>query len=168
MHRPSVINDNHGTLDDVVPLLQLPEVDGVIYKQYSPYNGLHGAMSCSSDPLGRDKFAVAYQFLLWEGASHPNDTPQAVADAVSQMPSSPETDPTSYALVNVHAWSWNSIGGPIEAVKQTIDLLPPNTRVVTINEFFRLLNANFRCNPTLPRSVVSRRHGRTGRVWHSG
>ena len=143
----SVINDNHGTLDDVVPLLQLPEVDGVIYKPYSPYNGLHGAMSCSTDPLGRDKFAVSYKFLLWEGANHPNDSPQAVAQAIGGMPSSPATDPASYALVNVHAWSWNSIGGPIEAVKQTIDLLPPNTRVVTINEFFALLNANFSCNP---------------------
>jgi hypothetical protein len=160
----SVINDNHGTLDDVVPLLQLPEVDGVIYKPYSPYNGLRGAMSCSADPLGRDKFAVSYKFLLWEGASHPNDTPQAVADAVSEMPSSPLTDPGSYALVNVHAWSWNGIGGPIEAVKQTINLLPPNTRVVTISEFFALLNANFSCSPALAGSVASRRHDRMGRL----
>jgi|SRR5712664_369919 hypothetical protein len=152
----SVINDNHGTLDDVVPLLQLPEVDGVIYKPYSPYNGLGGAMSCSTDPVGRDKFAVSYKFLLWEGASHPNDTPQAVADAVSAMPSSPQTDVGSYALINVHAWSWSSIGGPIQAVKRTIDMLPPNTRVVTVNEFFALLNANFSCSAAPVVSVVSR------------
>ncbi len=140
----SVINDNHGTLDDVRPLLELPDVDGVIYKPYSPYNGLHGAMSCGRDSSGNDKFAVSYKFLLWE--NHANDSPQEVANAISQMPSSPGSDPGSYALINVHAWSWNSIGGPVEAVKQTIDLLPPNTRVVTISDFFALLKANFSCS----------------------
>jgi hypothetical protein len=140
----SVITDNHGTLDDVRPLLELPEVDGVIYKPYSPYNGLHGAMSCGRDSWGNDKFAVSYKFLLWE--NHANDSPQEVANAISEMPSSPNSDPGSYALINVHAWSWNSIGGPVEAVKQTIDLLPPKTRVVTINDFFALLKGNFKCS----------------------
>ena len=119
-------------------------------------------MLCHEDMTGQDKFAVSYKFLLWEGPSHPNDNPQGVADAIVQMPSSPQTDPGSYALINAHAWSWASIGGPVEAVKETIDLLPPNTRVVTVDDFFTLLKYNFSCGgspwlsiPTTPSRLQS-------------
>ncbi len=132
----SVINDNGGGLDEVIPLLELPEVDGVIYKAFSPYNRLHGQILWHNG-----KPAVAYKFLLWE--SHPDGSPQAVADAIAGMLSSPQTDPESYALINAHAWSFASIGGPVEAVKRTIDLLPPKTRVVTVDDFFALLKDNF-------------------------
>ena len=136
----SVINDNGGGLDETIPLLELPEVEGVIYKAYSPYNRLHGQMLWHNC-----KPAVAYKLLLWEGAGHANDNPQGVANAISQMPSSPPYDPGSYALINAHAWSWASIGGPVEAVKETIDLLPPNTRVVSVDDFFSLLKENLGC-----------------------
>ena len=46
-------------------------------------------------------------------------------------------------MINVHAWSFKEIGGPMEAVKQTIDLLPRKTRVVTAAEFFISLRENF-------------------------
>jgi hypothetical protein len=139
----SVINDNAGSLEETIPLLDLPQVRGVIYKAYSPYNLLDGEMLCHQDMTGQTKFAVSYKFLLWEG--HLNDDPQGVADAIAQMPTSPQTEPRSYALINAHAWSWASIGGPVEAVKETIDLLPPNTRVVTVDDFFALLNNNITC-----------------------
>jgi len=139
----SVINDNGGNLTEVIPLIESPEVDGVVYKAYSPYNRLHGAMLCQEDNSGRAKFAVTYKFLLWENM--PGASPAEVATAIGQMASSPQYDPDSYALINAHAWSWGSIGGPVEAVSQTIDLLPPNTRVVTVNDFFALLGANFGC-----------------------
>lgn len=141
----SIINDNEGGLEETIPLLDLPQVHGVIYKAFSPYNRLRGQMLCHQDMTGQDKFAVSYRFLLWESPSHPNDNPQGVADAIAQMPSSPQTDPGSYALINAHAWSWANIGGPVEAVKETIDLLPSNTRVVTVDDFFTLLNNNFTC-----------------------
>jgi hypothetical protein len=82
---------------------------------------------------------------LWEGSGHPVDNPEGVAAAVAAMPSSPQSDEGSYALINVHAWSWSSIGGPLDAVKQTIDLLPPGTRVVSIDDFFTLLKQNLGC-----------------------
>jgi hypothetical protein len=132
----SVINDNGGSLDETIPLLELPEVEGVIYKRYSPYEGLHGQMIWHDG-----KPAVSYKFVLWE--NHAGGSVQEVASAIAAMPASPQTDPGSYALVNVHAWSWAGIGGPIEAVKETIDLLPPNTRVVLIEDFFALLKENF-------------------------
>lgn len=106
----SVINDNAGTLDDVVPLLESPEVDGVIYKAYAPYNRLHGAMVCRVDAFGNEKFAASYKFLLWENMA--GASPAEVADSIATMPSSPQSDSGSYALINVHAWSWAGMGGP--------------------------------------------------------
>ena len=66
-----------------------------------------------------------------------------MAQAIAQMPAKPLTDQASYAIINVHAWSWKEIGGPMEAVKRTIDLLPPGTRVVTAEELVILLRNNF-------------------------
>jgi hypothetical protein len=131
----SVINDNQGSLEETIPLLERPEVDGVIYKRYSPYEGLHGQILWH---VGKP--AVSYKFVLWE--NHAGGSIQEVASAIAAMPALPRTDPGSYALVNVHAWSWAGIGGPIEAVKETIDRLPPNTRVVLIEDFFSLLEEN--------------------------
>jgi len=139
----SVLNDNGGNLDEVIPLLESPQVGGVIYKAYSPYNRLHGAALCHQDDSGLSKFAVSYRFLLWENMA--GASPEEVATAIGEMPSSPQYDVGSYALINAHAWSWASIGGPIEAIAHTIDLLPPNTRVVTVDELFELLTANFAC-----------------------
>ncbi len=144
----SVIDDNGGGLDDVVPLLDVPEVAGVVYKAFSPYNRLNGAMRCHQDGAGNSKFAASYRFLLWENKA--GASPGDVATAIGQMPSSPQSDPGSYALINAHAWSWGGIGGPIEAVKQTIDLLPPRTRIVSVTDFFALLGQNFDCSGTLP------------------
>jgi hypothetical protein len=140
----SVINDNGGGLNDVIPLLDLPEVDGVVYKAYAPYTRLHGEMLCHQDDSGASKFAVSYKFLLWENMA--GASPGEVASAIAGMPGSPQSDRGSYALINAHAWSWGSLGGPVEAVSQTIDRLPPNTRVVSLNDFFALLGQNFDCN----------------------
>jgi len=134
----SVINENAGGLDEVDHLLDLPQVDAVVYKAYAPYNRLHGAIRWRNG-----KPAVSYKFLLWENMT--GSSPAEVAASISQMPSSPSTDPGSYALINVHAWDWrhDNLGGPIQAVKNTIDQLPPCTRVVRLDDFFKLLKDNF-------------------------
>ena len=49
----------------------------------------------------------------------------------------------SYTLVNVHAWSFREIGGPMEAVRRCVDLLPPGARVVTAEQLLMLLRDNF-------------------------
>lgn len=122
-----------GSMDDARAYLAQPGVQGVIYKDYAPYNREAGRILWHE---GRP--AVSHRFLLWE--PKPENSPAAVARAVAEMPADAAGDPRSYALVNVHAWSWKSIGGPMEAVKRTVDLLPPQTRVVTAGEFFALLN----------------------------
>jgi len=79
----------------------------------------------------------AHQYLLWEGM--PGQDPAGVAAAIAALPDDPEHDIDSYALVNVHAWSWRAIGGAMEAVHRTVGLLPPGTRVVTAHELIELM-----------------------------
>jgi len=130
----SVLNDNAGSLSDTVPLLEKPEIDGVIYKDYAPYNRHKGEILWHNG-----KPCISYRFILWEGLQGPED----IAREVAQMPASPRTDEHSYALINVHAWSYGKTGGPLEAVRRTIDLLPKNTKVVTANQIIKMLRESF-------------------------
>jgi hypothetical protein len=130
----SVLNDNAGRMEDTIPLLELPEVEGVIYKDYAPYHRRKGAVLWH-----HGKPCVAYKFLLWEGIQ----SPEQMAQEFAKMPASPKTDSGSYALVNVHAWSYRDIGGPMEAVRRAISLLPPDTRVITADDLIYLLRENF-------------------------
>ena len=84
---------------------------------------------------------MSYRFLLWE--PKPENSPEGVAAAVAKLPSEPLTNLESYALVNVHAWSFGKSGGPMEAVKRTIDLLPTGTRVFTAEQFVTLVREHF-------------------------
>ncbi|MCX7800703.1 MAG: GxGYxYP family putative glycoside hydrolase [Fimbriimonadales bacterium] len=126
-----VIDDNGGSMESVVPLLELPEVDAVLYKAYSPYHKLGGRVLWHNG-----KPVVSYRFPLWEGVEGwgPDDLVRSVA-AMSDDP----TNPDSYALVTVHAWSFGSIGGPVEAVRRVVDRLPEGTRVVTAPELIEWL-----------------------------
>lgn len=130
----SVLNANAGHLRESALLLDLPDVEGVLYKAYSPYHRHRGEIYWREG-----KPCVSYRFLLWDGIMGPED----LAREVAQMPAAPRTDPNSYALVNVHAWSYGAIGGPLEAVRRAIDLLPPGTRVVTADQLIGMLRANF-------------------------
>jgi len=130
------ILDSGGDLSNAKEYLECPNVLGVLYKDYSPYNKFgsqiywHNGKPCAS-----------YKYLLWDNCDE--NRPEGISKSVAQMPVSPAQDPNSYALVNVHAWSFREVGGPMAMVKKTIDLLPPNTRVVTAEEYFRLLKDNF-------------------------
>lgn len=125
-----------GDMRQSTELLEQPEVMGVLYKDYVPYNARRGEIFWHNG-----KPCVSYRFLLWE--PKPENSPAGVAEAIAKLPASPLTDWESYALVNVHAWSFRYAGGPMEAVRRTIDLLPLNTRVVTAEEFIILLRNNF-------------------------
>jgi hypothetical protein len=130
----SVLNANEGDMRDTIPILERPEVAGVLYKDYAPYNRRKGEILWH-----KGKPCVAYKFLMWEGVQ----SMEEMAQGVAQMPASPHTDQGSYALIQVHAWSYRSIGGPMEAIARAIPLLPPNTRVVTAPDLIALLRANF-------------------------
>lgn len=123
-----------GDMSEADGLLDDPRVDAVFYKDYSPYNKQQGAVRWHNG-----KPCIAYRYLLWEPRE--DQMPAGVAESIATLPARADSDPSSFALVNVHAWSFRDIGGPMEAIKQTIDLLPANTRVVNADEYVHLLKA---------------------------
>ena len=127
----SLLNDGGG-MEQADELLDQPGIAAVLYKDWAPYNARHGAVRWHAG-----KPCLAYRYLLWEGM--PGQDPAGVAAAIAALPSDPAHDADSYALINVHAWSWRSIGGPMEAVHRTINLLPPGARVVTAHELIELM-----------------------------
>ncbi len=129
-----VINDNAGTLQETFPILERPEVKGVLYKAYNPYDGMHGALIWH-----KGKPCISFKFDLRES----RQPPEKIAEEVAKMPASPKTDEGSYALVTVLAWGYQNNGGPMEAVRRTIELLPKNTRVVSANQLVQLMLDNF-------------------------
>ena len=142
--------DDGGAPDRVAEWLGRPGIEGVLHKDYAPYNGHHGAVAWRNG-----KASVGYRFLLWEsggrnGRNRPEWLPEGVAEAVGRMPSDATAGEGRFALVNVHAWSFRDSGGPMGAVARTIPLLPPGTRVVTATDFFRLLRADSRARPSAP------------------
>lgn len=127
LHVVGVIDGQGGEMSETKEILDQPEVDGVVYKDYAPYHGKHGAVWWEAG-----KPCVGYRYSLWESMA--GASPDEVAAAIAKLPADPTTTSESYALVTVHAWSFGSIGGPLEAVKRTIAKLPPGTRVVTAPE----------------------------------
>lgn len=127
----SVINDNKGALEDYLPLLDQPEVKGLLYKPFYPYDGGKGRIVWHNG-----KPIMAFKFMTWPQR---NTLEQMVAK-IAQMPASPRTDENSYALVSVCAWHHEDIGGPMEAIRRVIDMLPKDTRVVTANQLIDMMS----------------------------
>jgi GxGYxYP putative glycoside hydrolase C-terminal domain/GxGYxY sequence motif in domain of unknown function N-terminal len=132
----TTINTNEGNMSECAPLLELPETDGVVYLSFSPYNLLQGETYWHAG-----KPVVSSRYILWE--NQPGGSITEVARSVASMSSSPTKDIKSFAIVLVHAWSFERIGGPIEAVRQTIARFPPGTRVVSVQDYFKLLVSTF-------------------------
>lgn len=124
-----------GVMDDAKPLLARPEVLGVLYKGWD-YASEQGRIVWE-----QGKPIASYRYVLWDG--DPAKSPRGVAEAISRLPADPLHDQASYALVNVHAWSFDEIGGPMEAVHRCVRQLPPGVRVVTAEQLLMLLRENF-------------------------
>jgi len=116
-----------------------PRIDGVLYKDYAPYNRRQGVVSWH-----QGKPAVAYRYLLWEqkdrtGKLRSDWLPEGVAKAIAASPDDPTSTTEAFSVIQVHAWSFRSQGGPMEAIHDTIRKLPPRTRVVTAPDLIHLL-----------------------------
>lgn len=135
LHIVSVLNAG-GCMEQTRELLEQSDVLGVIYKDFAPYHAKQGALWWH-----QGKPCMAYRYLLWEGL--PGQSPEEVAAAIATLPAEPTSDPASYVLINVHAWSYAKEGGPMAAVERTIARLPPRTRVVSASELFTHLRAHF-------------------------
>lgn len=131
----SLLNSGGGleAADDVV---RQSQVTGVFFKDYAPYHRYAGSVRWHAG-----KPIISYRFLLWEqkrsdGSLRPDWLPEGVAQAIAKLPAE---SIDRFSLVNVHAWSFRDSGGPMGAIRRTIDQLPPHTRVVTATEFLQLL-----------------------------
>jgi len=117
-----------------------PEIDAVIYKDFSDYNALKGAIRWSNG-----KPIVAFRYLLWNNTSA-EDSPEGVAQSINSAPANPTGDIGSYSLVNVHAWSeWPGAPmgtGAMDATAWTVSLLDDHVRVVSAEALFAHLTAH--------------------------
>lgn len=142
----TMINSGGNGMDDARIFLENPNIDAVLYKDFHAYHLHEGAIRWH-----KGKPIIGYMGLLWENMGETpkphlrNITdPSSLAKEVAKLPSSPTDDPRSYAVIGVHAWSWENKGGPLEAIKETIKLLPKNTRVVLVEQLVQMLTENFK------------------------
>lgn len=129
----TIINSD-GDMDQSRPLLEQPQVLGVLYKGWD-YDAERGRVWWHEG-----KPSVSYRYSVREGRGE--KSLREIADAIAAQPADPQHDENSYALIDVHAWSYGDIGGPMEAVKRCVDMLPEGTRVVTAEQLVILLRNN--------------------------
>src|SRR6185437_363840 len=139
----SVLNAN-GTMKDVEVFVEQPHIDGVLYKDFHAYHLHEGEILWH-----KGKPIVSFRAVLWENMGqtpkphlrYVND-PASIAKIVSEMPANPLTDEKSYAVIGIHPWSWRDSGGSMAAVQKTVDLLPKNARIVSVNQLVSMLRKN--------------------------
>ena len=103
-----------------------PQIDGIFYIEYAPYDALHGRMIFSNN-----KPIVSVRAMLWKGISG------ADVDSVVRLLNHAVRDPYSpmgYSLIAVHVWSMD-----LEDVKAVVDRLDPHVRVVAPDAFVKLI-----------------------------
>lgn len=142
--RITSVLDSGGQPRHLDTLLADPRIDGVLYKDYAPYNKRAGAVEWIAG-----KPVASYRFLLWEqkrpdGSLRPDWLPEGVAAAIAKSSDDPTRSTDAFSLIQVHAWSFRDRGGPMEAIHDTVRRLPPGTRVVTATEFLHHLRAGGR------------------------
>src|SRR5438067_3356829 len=108
--------------------LAQPAVDGLLYFEYAPYSGAHGAIEFSTN----GKPVIAAREMLWGGLEEETNV-IANVNAAARDPSSP----LGYSLVAVHVWTKN-----LGNVQMVVTNLAADVRVVTPDAFSRLVQAN--------------------------
>lgn len=125
-----IIDENALERTDVwAEYLRQPQIDGLIYLDYAPYNKGHGRIVWAAG-----KPVVSVRSLLWQGQAGAD--PESLVRQLNAAPRDLRT-PDGYTIVSVHAWSQTLVD--IEAVACRLD---PAVRVVTPDLFFSTLRAN--------------------------
>lgn len=104
-------------------------MDGVMWYEFDPYDGLHGSISFS--PQGVP--IIGARFMLWQGY----DTPESIAAKVGALSTDPAS-PEAYSLVVVHAWSSNVTQAAQTAKlldKHNVDVVCPDELVSRVRAF---------------------------------
>lgn len=106
-------------------------IDGLIYLEYSRYDGGNGTIVWS-----RDKPVISARHMLWDGL---DGADEASVTAALNAASTDLRSADSYSVVSVHAWSKN-----LSSIKTVIDGLDPHVRVVSPGALTRLVTENVR------------------------
>jgi hypothetical protein len=104
-------------------------IDGLIYLEYSRYDGGNGEIVWS-----HGKPVISARHMLWDGLTGADET--SVTAAINAAPRDP-TSADGYTLVAVHAWSKG-----IANIREVTDNLGPDVRVVTPGTFTNLIAHN--------------------------
>jgi GxGYxYP putative glycoside hydrolase C-terminal domain/GxGYxY sequence motif in domain of unknown function N-terminal len=111
--------------------LKRPEIDGLIYLEYSRYDTHKGRIVWA-----RDKPVVSARTMLWDGL--PGADEASVTTELNAAGRDPSTA-DGYSIVMWHAWSKS-----VENVKAVVDNLAPHVKVVTPDVLVRLVARNVR------------------------
>jgi GxGYxYP putative glycoside hydrolase C-terminal domain/GxGYxY sequence motif in domain of unknown function N-terminal len=111
--------------------LKRPEIDGLIYLEYSRYDTHKGRIVWA-----RDKPVVSARTMLWDGL--PGADEASVTTELNAAGRDPSTG-DGYSIVMWHAWSKS-----VENVKAVVDNLAPHVKVVTPDVLVRLVARNVR------------------------
>ncbi|UVI31083.1 GxGYxYP domain-containing protein [Paenibacillus spongiae] len=106
-----------------------PNIDGVIYLEYSNHKALGGAIKWAND-----KPIVTPREMLWAGNAGSDNA--SVVNHINSAVRNPKSA-AGYSLVLVHAWSKS-----MDDVNSVIDQLGDDVRVVTPDEMVRLIKEN--------------------------
>lgn len=108
-----------------------PNIEGLLYLEYSLHSRRKGEVKFSN---GKPVFSCTH--LLWKGLEEED---QVVAD-INTRPRD-KNDVNSYSCLYVHAWSKT-----MENVNDVVERLDPHVKVVTPEQFVRLLSKNLAKN----------------------
>ncbi|MFC7620817.1 GxGYxYP domain-containing protein [Microlunatus sp. GCM10028923] len=109
--------------------LRHDQITGLIYLEYSRYDGLRGRVRWVED-----KPVISARTMLWEGLSSPAQVIETLNAA--------GTDPTSvdgYSVVMLHCWSMN-----LDDLGHVVDNLAPHVSVVTPDALVAMMSAAVR------------------------
>lgn len=104
-----------------------PNVDGLFYLEYCLHSKYSGKVIWSNG-----KPVISCTDLLWEGL-------EEEAEAIQRINSRPTdiSSPEAYTMFYIHAWSKN-----MDDVRTVVNNLGPKVRIVTPEDFIRLLKKN--------------------------
>jgi hypothetical protein len=130
-----------GAMSQADALLELPDVFGVLYRNWDVPEAESGALYWRQ---GKPALAVRYTLTDDGDSTH---TADAVAAALNALPRQPHEDPASYSLVYLdpEAWWGGSASDPacMNTVAQMVAGLQAGVRVVSAEELFYHLRKNF-------------------------
>lgn len=114
---------------------QQPNIDGLMYIDYNNYALYRGKIIWSNQ-----KPIVSARYNLWKNENGTYLAPGGSGTEIAKQINSASTDPTSgdsYSLIDVHCWSMG-----MTDVKNAISLFGNNVRVVSPQEFMKLIKEN--------------------------